>query len=75
MSQQQISTLWESWTITTANKYGKILGCIKQVDGTVSILEMYPLKYCPRATQSLSSITADFWTELNFDFANKIQLT
>jgi len=36
----------------------KDLGRLKQVDGMESIVEMYPVKYCPRATKKLCSITS-----------------
>ena len=37
----------------TATKNGKILGHVKQVDGTELVIEMYPVKYCPIATEKL----------------------
>ena len=61
----------------TATKMGKILGHVKQVDGTESIVEMYPVKYCPRATKKLFSITAFLSTgsKLQSDDANNIEMT
>ncbi len=61
----------------TATKMEKILGCVKQVDGTESIIEMYPVKYCPRATEKLFSITAFLSTgsKTQSDDTNNIQMT
>ncbi len=55
---------------------GKKLGHIKQVDGADSIVKNYPVKYCPRATENLFSITSHLSTgsKLQSDNANNIQL-
>ncbi len=60
----------------TATKLGKILGQVKQLDGTDTIVKMYPVKYCPRATKYLFSIAAALSTssKLQSNDAYNIQL-
>ncbi len=61
----------------TATKMGKILGHVKQVDGMESIIEMYSVKYCPRATKKLCSITAflSARSKVQYNEVNNIQMT
>ncbi len=58
----------------TATKLGKIFGQVKQVDGTETTIEMYPVKFCPKATKNLFLLPLLTGSNLQSNDANNIHL-